>query len=207
MNPERCSLLLADDAKKGSKKSSPPSGGKTYDGSVPAAADLSEIHLEGEDNEEVPIFDTCDDIRKKLNEALKNTSQAKLSRELSELLPNSSVSSRQLSSFLKFKGRQAGAHSIAFYAAYVYFEKIRIKQDKKKTAKREEMEKKWREPTREGSWHSSGSKLGGFPRTGQHNARLTVPQGVKWRLDQYGEIQEWGEPTTGAIVRKKPGKK
>ena len=40
-------------------------------------------------------------------------------------------------------GVQAGAHDVAFYAAYVYFEKIRQKEGKKKTKKRERMEEIW----------------------------------------------------------------
>lgn len=153
----------------------------------------------------MPIFDTCDDVRKKLNESLKYTTQVKLSRELNELLPTSSVSSRQLGSFLKFKGPQAGAHSIAFYAGYVYFEKIRVKEDKKKTAKREKMEEKWSKVEDRG-WQTSGSRLGGFPRIGSHNAHLTCLQGERSRLDQYGEPQISGERTGGAILRKKPRK-
>jgi hypothetical protein len=97
------------------------------------AADLADIHLKGEEDETRPIFDTCDDIRKKINDHLKSpgVTQAGFSRELSEMLPQSKVSPRQLASFLKMKGPRAGGHNIAFYAVYVYFEKLRLKEGKK----------------------------------------------------------------------------
>ncbi|KAK5112683.1 hypothetical protein LTR85_011194 [Meristemomyces frigidus] len=193
--------------KRGAKKASPPAASKKDENNVPSAADISTIHLPGEENEETPIFDTCDDIRKKLNEALKHTKQVQLARELDELLPISSLNSRQLGAFLKFKGPQAGAHTTAFYAAYVYFEKIRVKEDKKKMAKREKMEQKWRKLDLNKGWQQSGSRLGGFPRTGSHNAHLTCIQGERWRLDQYGEVQIYGQPKGGAILRKGPSKK
>lgn len=41
------------------------------------------------------------------------------------------------------RGPTAGAESKVFYGAYVYFEKLRIKEAKAKSKKREEMEKVW----------------------------------------------------------------
>ena len=66
-----------------------------------------------------------------MSQVLPNTTQAEFARKLSALLPKSSVSTRQLAAFLKFKGPQDGAHNAAFYAGYVYFEKLRVKEDKK----------------------------------------------------------------------------
>ena len=185
---------MAGNAKTRSEYSGSPSSGKedrgrkkNNDNSVPSAADLLSIHLEGEEDEEIPIFDSCDDVRRKLKEQLKHTTQVHLSHELTEMLPKSEVLPRRMGAFLKYSGPQAGAHNIVFYAAYVYFEKIRIKEGKKKTAKREEIEKHWSKP-RDNAWQSSGSKLGGFPRIGDHNARLSLPEGDEWMQDQYGEV-------------------
>lgn len=146
------------------------------------AVDLASIHLDGEEDEEVEIYDTCDDIRRKINQHLKKVpkaSQASLARELDELLPTSSLNSQQLSRFLKFKGPKAGGHSIAFYAGYVYFEKLRIKNGGKKTKKREEMENSW-------------EMEGGFPRVGSHNLHFICSAGKRPRIDQYGKIQMVG---------------
>ena len=103
------------------------------------------MHLPGEEEEAVPIFDTCDDVHRKINDHLKlpGTTQAGFSRELSELIPYDKVQPRQLKKFLAFKGPRAGAHSPAFYAAYVYFEKLRLHQGKKKSVKREKLEEAW----------------------------------------------------------------
>ena len=68
-----------------------------------------------------------------------------------------------MAKFLAFKGPRAGAHSPAFYAAYVYFEKLRLQQDKKKSVEREKLEQAW-------------AKDGGFPREDSHNMRLTLPK-------------------------------
>ena len=134
------------------------------------------IHLEGEEDGEVPIFDTCDDVRKKINECLKGpTSQTQLCREISEMMPHESLRQRQLANFLKFKGPKAGAHSPVFYGDYVFFEKLRLSQEKKKGAKREKLEEIW-------------GKKGGFPREGSHNIRLSLPQGDNWTLDYLGQV-------------------
>ncbi|KAK3073216.1 hypothetical protein LTR53_005415 [Teratosphaeriaceae sp. CCFEE 6253] len=156
----------------------------------PSAEDISDIHLDGEADEATPIFDTCDDVRRKLRQALSNTTQADLARRLDALLPTSSVSSRQIAPFMKFKGPQAGAHSPVFYAAYVYFEKRRLAEKKKKSAKREKTEQIWsgRRDEEPLHWNSKGSPLGGFPREGAHNARLTCHVSERWRQDQYGEV-------------------
>ncbi|RMY29439.1 hypothetical protein D0865_15521 [Hortaea werneckii] len=125
---------------------------------VYTASELSDIHLEGEETEETPIFETCNDIRRHLNDTLKHTTQANLARQLDALLPESNVSVRHLRKLLDFKGVQGGAHSPAFYAAYVYYEKIRIRQNKNKGKKRPNSDFL--------NWHDKGSRLGGFPREG-----------------------------------------
>ncbi|KFY38232.1 hypothetical protein V494_04445, partial [Pseudogymnoascus sp. VKM F-4513 (FW-928)] len=108
---------------------------------------VSDIHLEKEERDAVPVFDTCDDIRIKIRAFLKqpDCTQAYLLRKLSAqyILAPRFLRSPQVNTFMRQKGPLEGSSSGIFYAAYVYFEKLRIKQGKKKTAKREEMERKW----------------------------------------------------------------
>ena len=132
------------------KKSSP----KHSKDKPPSAADLAHIHLDGEENENVPLYDTCDDVRTKIRAHLKkykDVSQASLARDFRELMPQTKITANHVRKFLGFKGPRAGGHSPAFYGAYVYFEKLRIHQGKGKSKKREEVEEAWK-------------KDGGFPR-------------------------------------------
>jgi hypothetical protein len=121
--------------------------------------------------------------------------QASLSRDFSELMPHTKVHARHIAKFLEFKGPRAGAHSPAFYGGYVYFEKLRIYQNKKKSKKREELEDAW-------------EHQGGFPREGSHNMRLILPKGRSWRLDRLGCIEVNGQanPLVGGIASKKATK-
>ena len=71
-------------------------------------------------------------------------SKAQLARDLNEMMPlGDDVNARKLDNFLKQSGPNAGAKNAVFYAAYVYFEKMRVKEGKGKTKHREEMEKVW----------------------------------------------------------------
>jgi hypothetical protein len=158
--------------------------------------DVSSIHLHGEEDGAVPIFDTCDDIRKKINDYLKKepkATQAGLARELSNHLPDDEkVDGRQMGAFLKKKGPCDGGHSPVFYAAYVYFEKLRVKDNKKKSKKREEMEEAWAEE-------------GGFPREGSHNMYFTTfPGEGRPTLDRLGQVKlTGGSSMSGGIKRKR----
>jgi hypothetical protein len=138
------------------------------------AADLSDIHLPGEEDETAPIFDTCDDVRKMINIHLKdtNTTPVAFAKELSPMLPRSKIETRQLRKFLSFKGPRAGAQHDLYHAGYVFFEKLRIEIGKKKSAKRQKIEEFW---TKNGA--------NGMPRENSHNMRLTCIAGETWRLD------------------------
>lgn len=140
----------------------------------------------------MPIFDTCDDIRKKIHQHLARpgVTQASFSRELTELMPHQKVQPRHIAQFLKFKGPRGGGHSPAFYTGYVYFEKLRIQQGKKKSAKREKLEEAWKGE-------------GGFRREGSHNVRLFCQTGESWRFDYLGQIQIKGEPSMGGGPRRR----
>lgn len=109
--------------------------------------DVSSIELEGEDEETVEIYDTCDEVRRKIAAYLRepNVTQAAFLREIVKGLPDPGVKiqSKQLKDFQTKKGPLAGNQSKVFYAAYVFFEKQRILQGKPKSKKRLEMEDVW----------------------------------------------------------------
>lgn len=124
--------------------------------------------------------------------AKQESPKAAFARELSKVVVelSSKVSTRNLDQLLKTEGTRAGAHHPAFYAGYVFFEKMRVRCGEKKSAKKEKMEEMWK-------------GKGEFPRDGSHNMRLFLVKGEKWKLDQYGQIQIGGMPTAGAISRRK----
>ncbi|KAK8057000.1 hypothetical protein PG996_010937 [Apiospora saccharicola] len=104
----------------------------------------------GEETDEVPIHDTCDVAREKIDEHLATcrVSQAQFCRDIHAHGLNSptrckGIQPKQLTEFRHKNGSNAGATSIVFYAAYVYFEKIRLAQDQPKSKFRLEMEKRW----------------------------------------------------------------
>ncbi|KFZ24180.1 hypothetical protein V502_01343 [Pseudogymnoascus sp. VKM F-4520 (FW-2644)] len=126
------------------RKQDAPAAKRPVDNSI---YDVSDIHLEKEERDAVPVFDTCDDVRTKIRAFFRqpDCTQAALLRKLGVqyIMAPRALRSPQVNTFMRQKGPLEGNSSGIFYAAYVYFEKLRIKQGKKKSAKREEMEKKW----------------------------------------------------------------
>ncbi|MCJ1326665.1 hypothetical protein MMC10_003330 [Thelotrema lepadinum] len=110
--------------------------------------DVSDVYLPGEESEDVPIYNTCDEIRRKMRRLLAKpgVTQTAFARALSAQYPEASekkVAAHNFRTFLARSGPQAGAESNVFYAAYVWFEKERVKFGKKKDKHREEMEDVW----------------------------------------------------------------
>ncbi|KAI0105681.1 hypothetical protein GGR51DRAFT_518791 [Nemania sp. FL0031] len=158
----------------GKPSSAAPAKTKTVD-SLP---DISGIHLAGEETDNVPVYDTCDEIRRKINLHLKTPglTQAQFCRDIHAQLkvPKcKSIQSKQLADFRAMKGPRAGAKSSVFYASYVYFEKLRIAQNKPKTAHRETMERLW-----------AGN--GGFDRESDHRTYYTLAHNETLTIDQWG---------------------
>ncbi|KAK0719310.1 hypothetical protein B0H67DRAFT_509588 [Lasiosphaeris hirsuta] len=110
--------------------------------------DVSDIvELEDEDDGgPVPVYDTCDTVRRKIRILLAKDgiTQAAFLRAIVTAAygENSTkkIQSTSLSGFMKQKGPLAGNTSAVYYAAYVFFEKVRIKQKKPKSNDREIME-------------------------------------------------------------------
>ena len=110
--------------------------------------DISGIHLDGEETGEVDVYDTCDEVRRKIAAFLREpgVTQASFLREISKMLPGAKkIQSKQLHDFQSKKGPRAGNTSSVFYGSYVLFEKIRLKEGKKKSKARLETEEVWAE--------------------------------------------------------------
>ena len=113
-----------------------------------AAASILDVStiVQLEPDEEVPIYDTCDTIRRKIRTMLAKdgiTQAAFLRAIVAAAYGESStkkIQANSLNSFMKQKGPLAGNTSTVYYAAYVFFEKLRIKQHKPKSEDREIME-------------------------------------------------------------------
>jgi hypothetical protein len=142
------------------------------------ALDVSNVDpLPGEADGTVPIYDTCDEIRKKIRPILakEGMTQAAFIRALNKNLPEGkSVSPANMRYFMGRKGVRDGNTNITFYAAYVFFEKKRIQAGKPKTQFREKMEKAW------------GSK--GFDIEHGANQQYTCFAGEEPVVDEFGKI-------------------
>ena len=108
------------------------------------AMNVEGIELEGEAEGEVEVYDTCDVARKNIRKFLAanpSITQAAFCREISKTFRDGkTVSSAVTTGFLGKKGPREGNTSAAFYASYVFFEKLRIRDGKPKTGFRETME-------------------------------------------------------------------
>lgn len=108
--------------------------------------DLSDIHLEGEEDDEVLVYDTCDEIRKKINAHLRKDgiTAAAFLRDLQAQYHTAKapakIQSAQLTKFRNRKVPTSGNTSSVFYASYCFFEKLRIAEGKKKSEHRLDME-------------------------------------------------------------------
>ena len=112
-----------------------------------ALPDISKVYLEGEEERDVPVYDTCDELRRKINAHLvkSGVTQAQFCRDIAaQLHDESKIQSKQLADFRSKKGASAGNTSKVFYAAYVYFEKQRIAENKPKSKHRQDMEAAWK---------------------------------------------------------------
>ncbi len=84
--------------------------------------DVNGITLEGENQEAVPIYDSCDDVWGKIDAHLRDSpiTNAAFMREIRETFPTvESIQSVQLQQFPQRKGATDGQESSTSYAAYV----------------------------------------------------------------------------------------
>ena len=110
-------------------------------------ADASVIHLPGMHTDTVPVHDSCDEIRRKITLHLNRAgvTQASFLRTLAAQFQaeERKFQSKQLNTFRSYRGADKGNTSAIFYAAYVYFERLRIKEGGEKTRHRIAMEGAW----------------------------------------------------------------
>ncbi|PWY90666.1 hypothetical protein BO70DRAFT_275510, partial [Aspergillus heteromorphus CBS 117.55] len=141
--------------------------------------DVSEIHLDGEETMQVPVFDTCDVVRRKIKAHIRKqgVTQARFLREIARAaIPETGkkLKSKSLADFLSYKGPTTGSGGMTFYAAYVFFEKLRVRDGKPKNDFRLEMEKVWPR---------------GFEReTNAANGRMFCGPGEMPIVDRYGRV-------------------
>ncbi|KAJ7062809.1 hypothetical protein C8F01DRAFT_1135311, partial [Mycena amicta] len=84
----------------------------------------------------VPVFDYPGEVRRKIR-ILLGTPGFKVTPWLKEI---GGINSNSYGRFMKEKDKTAGAANGTYYAAYVYFERVRIAEGKKKTAGRQQNE-------------------------------------------------------------------
>lgn len=112
-----------------------------------AASDLLDVSdIVYLDDGDVPIYDTCDTVRRKIRAILAKDgiTQAAFLRAIVAAAygegSTKKIQSASLNTFLKQKGPLQGNTSAVYYAAYVFFEKRRVKDKKPKSKDREIME-------------------------------------------------------------------
>ena len=117
-------------------------------------------------------------VRSKIRVALRKpgVTQAAFLRAISASYPDSQrVLPRGLNQFLSKTKPLEGSLSYAYYASYVFFEKVRIRDGKSKTADRKVMEREWPngvdvelDPSKVGVW---------------------VRDDESFRVDKYGKVR------------------
>ncbi|KAL0575548.1 hypothetical protein V5O48_006422 [Marasmius crinis-equi] len=134
---------------KGKRRSAAESQAGTSSSSS-GPVDLFSVSLEGEEERQVEIYDSCDEIRRKIIEHLEITecTKAAFLRDIARagyghITPQIKIQSKQLSDFLDKEGATAGSTSRVFYGSYVYFEKKRIAEGQPKSDHRLDMEDEW----------------------------------------------------------------
>ncbi|KAM7201561.1 hypothetical protein V8F20_004789, partial [Naviculisporaceae sp. PSN 640] len=136
-----------DDAGPAAKKSKSSKG----NANKPDPLDVTGISLDHDldDEGDVKVFDTCDTIRKKIKSFLTKHdgefTQAAFLRAIStaafaETEPHRKIQHAQLTTFMGQRGTMTGNITGVYYAAYVFFEKLRIKEGKPKSADRKIVE-------------------------------------------------------------------
>lgn len=148
---------------------------------TPSQTVLAPITLEGEATRSVPVYDSCDEVRKKIRAHLREPSitQASFLREIAKTFDDGrKIQSKVLNDFLNKKGAFAGNTSATFYASYVFFEKMRLREGKPKSKHRMEMER---------------IHEGGFE-TAKRRDRITCMVGDVPIVDQYGSVSFANRP-------------
>ena len=155
-----------------------PSKKKAKKADEEATMDVSGITLPGEDEDDVEVYDTCDEVRRKISAYLRegNVTQAAFCRGIAKCMPQAEIKmqTKLLADFQKKKGALQGNTSKVYYAAYCFLEKKRISEGKPKSKKRLENEDAWKAE-------------GGIPRNRRRD-RISCVAGSKPYMDKYGKV-------------------
>lgn len=177
--------------KKARASTGPKDTGKTEKQKAAELLDVSDVTLEGEEEGDVPVFDTCDELRKKIRAFLKRdgATQAGLCRAISALLPgDQTVQARQMTTWLGKKGPVQGNTSPIFYGGYIFFEKLRIKENKKKSKFREEMEEIYKAGSKKKSMSHRPDGKAGISTERDLGGGLWMAEGERLTEDKYGQL-------------------
>lgn len=121
---------------------------------------INDAKLDGENEDDVKVYETCDEVRKKINAHMKkeDVTQAQFLRDLAAMFnaTECKLQSKQLNDFRGKSGPDGGNTSRVFYAAYVFFEKLRLAEGKPKSKHRKDMEAAW--PNGFDTEHNSGGR-------------------------------------------------
>jgi hypothetical protein len=155
----------------------------------------SEVELDGEKEDKVPVFDTCNEIRRKINVYLRQPSntQSSLLKALSSQFHQTKITptSSNLVRFRNARGPNVGNTNPVFYAAYVFFEKERLRSKKHKLKIRMEMEEIY-------------GKVGGMNikiPADKYGAWIGAQEkGVYVTLDRCGLANVWNPKTGGTAI-------
>lgn len=110
--------------------------------------DVAGIKLDGEETNSVPVYDSCNEIRKKIRACLAEPGVTNTSflRETAKAYGDGrKIQSKLLNDFLGKRGATVGNNSSVYYSSYVFFEKLRLKNKKEKSKHRLEMERTYTE--------------------------------------------------------------
>lgn len=88
--------------------------------------DISSVHLDGQEHDDVPVYDTCDEIRKKITTHIgkQGITKAQFCRDLRAQLQSANapanIKGSQLDRFRSNKGATAGCTSSVYYVSTQY---------------------------------------------------------------------------------------
>ena len=148
-------------------------------------AAFANIELDGEAEDAVEIYDSCDEIRRKIRAHLgkPGVTQPQFLRDLRAQFHGprrpTTLSNMQLNNFRDQEGPVTGNTSGIYYAAYVFFEKERLYMGRGKTEHRLDMEDAW------------GFEGGVDVKTILHKVSYIVRAGSEIYMDSLGKVRSY----------------
>ncbi|KIM93073.1 hypothetical protein OIDMADRAFT_46391 [Oidiodendron maius Zn] len=107
---------------------------------------ISCIYLEGEEDLSIPVYDSCDEIRKKIGVYLckPSVTQAGFLHEIAKVYSEGKkIYIKVLNDFLGKGGTTSGNISSVFYSSYIFFKKLYISDKRPKSKHRVQIEREY----------------------------------------------------------------